>query len=113
MRALARGDRTPLAAAPLQHWLSSSFQEGRVAQRSGASSSPVGRVTLKGALVTDTRGFRFLLSEGLTVQPSSEGEVRLGLPRPGWEGSCCWEAPRPAPLRADCERDAGAERVSV
>ena len=43
------------------------------------------------------------------MQPSSEGEVCPGLPEPGWEGSYCWEAPGPAPLHADCERDAGAE----
>lgn len=57
----------------------------------GACSSPVGHVTLKrwgvGGLVTDTWGFRFLLSEGMTVQPSLEaaqawlgGQLLLGSP---------------------------------
>lgn len=62
LRALARV--TGPHWLPLQHWLSSSFQEGHVAQRWGASSLPVGRVTLKGRWSLTLGVFDFLLSEG-------------------------------------------------
>lgn len=105
--------RTPLAAAPPAALAQLGLPGGTCGERWGCQLLTRRPCGLEGGLVTDTQGLCFLLSERMTLQPSSEGEVCPGLPRPGWEGSCCWEALGPAPLRADCERDAGAERVSI
>lgn len=113
LRAPVRGDRTPLAVAPPAALAQLGLPGGTCGQRWGCQLLTRRPCGLEGGLVTDTRGFCFLLSEGMTLQPSSEGEACPGLPGPGWEGSCCWEALGPAPLRADCERDASAERVSI
>ena len=105
--------RTPLAAAPPAALAQLGLPGGTCGERWGCQLLTRRPCGLEGGLVTDTQGLCFLLSERMTLQPSSEGEVCPGLPRPGWEGSCCWEALGLVPLRADCERDAGAERVAI